>query len=167
MCNSQPSRHHNAWLLLGLAIVISGFFWPVQEPLSLCAAEPNDPTAERDEKIYGKFAIGPRTSTALDAAVVALNVKLSEFAELYRRQSEQVRREDPPIFKPLTPEEVVAAINYWDREKFSVADATYRLYTEIAKTRNPAPPFAFRDRRPMAASWEPCDSHVSNPAGRQ
>lgn len=132
MCNSQPSRPHNA-CLMSLAIVIS------LAGASLCAAEPNDPTAERDEEIYGKFAIGPRTSTTLDAAVAKLNSKLAEFAELYRGQPIQSHRDDPPIFKPLTAEDVVAAINDWDRAKVPVEDAAYRLYTDIAKTRTLPP----------------------------
>ena len=140
MRNSQASGYHMARVLMAFAIVISwAFFLSAQRPGSLCAAEPNAPDAECDEEIYGKSTIGPRTPTALEAAVAASNLKLSEFAELYRRQSEQGDRENPPNFKPLTAEEVVAAINDWDRAKLPVEDATYRLYADIAKTRTLPP----------------------------
>jgi len=139
MCSSPPSRPR-ARLLFVFGIVISwAFLWPAQQPRSLCADEPNDPTAERDEEIYGKFAIGPRTATALDAAVAALNVKIAEFSEQYRRQSDQSRRDNSPIFKPLTAADVVAAINQWDRATITADDETYRLYTNIAKTRTLPP----------------------------
>jgi thiol-disulfide isomerase/thioredoxin len=98
------------------------------------AAEPNQQEADSDEEIYGKYAIGPKSSTPLDQAVEALNRKIVEFSSKLAAEFDQSERAKP-VLAPLTAEEVVATIRNWDRAKKPVADESYRIYDKIAKTK--------------------------------
>jgi beta-lactamase regulating signal transducer with metallopeptidase domain len=102
--------------------------------LRTVAAEPQKPDAAGDGENEREFTIGPKTATPLDQAV-------REFSEKTARHSFNLQgpRQSPlPKEKwpaPLTADEVIAAIRGWDRTKHPVADSTYRIYEEIAKTK--------------------------------
>src|SRR4051812_257369 len=77
-------------------------------------------------------ASGADSPEPLQDAIEALN------AQTTAGYFEQERHRTPPLTKerwpaPATADEVAMAIRAWDRKKFPVDDATYRIYEQIAE----------------------------------
>jgi hypothetical protein len=116
-------------------------------PLAWCD-EPNQEVADRDEEIYGKHAIGPKTPTPLDEAVAEFNKKAAEHrfnSDFPERQRELTDRDRP---EPLTVEEVLEAIRNRDPEKYSQQNPVAPLLEGMLETRilPPHSTLTFSDR---------------------
>lgn len=96
------------------------------------AAEPNQQAVASDEEIYGKFAIGPKTPTPLVQAVAEINEKVAKYAAMNVASTGDGTKR---AFPPLAVDDVIAVIRKWDRAKAPVADASYRIYEQIANTK--------------------------------
>jgi thiol-disulfide isomerase/thioredoxin len=98
-------------------------------------ADELDPkAAASDEEVYGKFAIGPKTSTPLTEAIAALNVQLVGYSVNGANADSA-----PTALPPLTTEDVLAAIRKWDRTKKPIADASYQIFAKIAENKTLPP----------------------------
>ncbi len=98
------------------------------------AAEPNQEAGPSDEEIYGKFAIGPTTPTPLDQAVVAINERITTYPWKEAGQTGDTKLPKPAL-PPLSVDDVIAVIRNWDRASTPVADASYRIFEQIARTK--------------------------------
>jgi thiol-disulfide isomerase/thioredoxin len=101
-------------------------------PALASAAEPNQQALASDEEIYGKFAIGPKTPTPLVQAVAEINEKVAKYAAMNVASTVDGTKR---AFPPLAVDDVIAVIRKWDRAKTPVADASYRIYEQIANTK--------------------------------
>ncbi|HEY4308449.1 MAG TPA: hypothetical protein VGN12_03265 [Pirellulales bacterium] len=112
-----------------------------------CCQEPKDNTVDRDEEIYGKYTIGPKSSTPLDIAVTEFNDKASDHAfnsDQPGRQRELTEGDTP---QSLTVEELLAAIKNRDRTKDPQPERTSQLFESILNTKHlpPHSVLGFRD----------------------
>jgi thiol-disulfide isomerase/thioredoxin len=99
-----------------------------------CAAEPNQKVPASDEDIYGKYAIGPKTPTPLDQAVATINEKIKGYSLKKAGQTGDAKPPRPAL-PPLSVDDVIAVIRDWDRDKTPVAEASFRIYEQIANTK--------------------------------
>jgi RNA polymerase sigma factor (sigma-70 family) len=81
----------------------------------------------------GVWNVGPNYPISLGRAVAGVNQKADVY---FMRKSLR----EPPLAeelrpRPVTVDEVVAAIRGWDRKKVPVADATYRIFQQIADSK--------------------------------
>jgi peroxiredoxin len=103
-------------------------------PLARCE-EPNQKLPDRDEEIYGKHTIGPKSPTPLNEAVVELNRKVAEHRFNSERPVRQRELMDHQLPEPLTVEEVLEAIRNRDPETYTHQNQATPLLEGILKTR--------------------------------
>ncbi len=128
-------------------ILVAGFvlgFLPLSIVHRAAADEPAHAQANGAET-GDKSAPGPETQTSLDDAIADVNQRLANDLARLLADSDDPQRLKAAM-KPLSVDDVIAAIRHWDREEFPVEDATYRIYENIADTQMLPPRYSFEVR---------------------